>query len=259
MEEFADLIQRAHRGDKKAREKIIEDNLGLVHALTGRMSYCRNDREDLFQIGTIGLIKAIDRFDESFQVCFSTYAVPLILGEIKRYLRDDGMVKISRSIKENSYRLKKWRNEYEAKTGKEPSMEEICHGVGLSREDAVMAMEADRQMESIFEQVNTQEGKSTILLEHIGAEGRGTSMGTLHGGAEDFEKNELLNKMLIRQLMEELEEGERKILFLRFFENKTQMQVADLLGSSQVRISRIEKKLLTKLKNKVLTGNGNIL
>lgn len=251
MGEASVLLKKAHEGDKEAREELIRDNLGLVHLVVNRYCMKMGEREDLVQIGIIGLIKAIDGFDDTMNVKLSTYAVPLILGEIRRFLRDDGMIKVSRTIKENAAKIRKWRQEYEMGTGKNAGIDEICIGTGLPREDVIMALEAEKPTGSIYERMGKEEGKEVFLLEKVHADGESYGMGSIGICNQDEEKEKLLNLMLVRQLMGELSEPERKVIFLRYFEDMTQTQVAELTGSSQVKISRLEKKIIGKMRKKV--------
>ncbi len=153
MEEMSVLIERSHAGDKEAREVLIEKNLGLVHHIVKRFLNRGVDAEDLFQIGCIGLMKAIDKFNLAFDVKFSTYAVPMISGEIKRFLRDDGMMKVSRGLKENGWKIKKAREQYQHEKGKEPALREVAEMTGLTVEEVVMAMDAGAEVESIYRSV----------------------------------------------------------------------------------------------------------
>lgn len=237
MEEMTLLLMKAHKGDEEAREILIRENLGLVYASLAKFSNIYVEREDLFQIGTIGLMKAVDRFDEKYQVKFSTYAVPLIIGEIKRFLRDDGPLKVSRTIKENAVRIRKWMNEYEARTGKEADVESICRELNLSGEEIIMALEADHLPKSIYESVEGNDGKEMLLVDKIYKEG---------------EEEKLLNHMLIEEALSELPGEERKIIYLRYYENKTQNEVAKLMGTSQVKVSRMEKKILFQMKKRIV-------
>ena len=218
----AELIRQAQDGDKKARDKVVSDNLGLVHAIVRRFEKRGHDREELFQIGCIGLIKAIDHFDLSLNLAFSTYAVPMITGEIRRFLRDDGMVKVSRSLKENGYKISR---------AKEVLTEEI-----------VMALDANRGVESIYQPVCGADGDELLLIDQIGDQS---------DVYEEPEKEAVLNKMVIRQLMDTLDETEQQIIRLRYFENKTQCEVAGILAVTQVQISRNERKILAKLREKL--------
>lgn len=236
MEEVSVLIAKSQQGDKAAREVLIENNLGLVHAIVHRFIGRGVEPEDLFQIGSIGLMKAIDHFDLSYDVKFSTYAVPLITGEIKRFLRDDGIVKISRSIKEQSLKVSLVRQRLQGKLGREPTMEELAEESGLSVEEIVLATEADCRVESIYASVYQNDGSEIALVDVL--------------GKEDEEKEALLNRMLLQQLMEELNETENTLIQMRYFQEKTQVEVAKHMGISQVQVSRLEKKILLSMRRR---------
>lgn len=259
MEEVSVLIAKSQAGDKEAREVLIEKNLGLVHHIVKRFLGRGYDAEDLFQIGSIGLMKAIDKFDLSFDVKFSTYAVPMISGEIKRFLRDDGMVKISRTLKENGFKAKAARERLTQRLGREPGIQEVAEEAGLSVEEVVMALEAGAEVESIYKSVYQADGSEVYLVDKIvgGAGGRG--VGSSMGGSgyagiahEDYEKEELLNHLLLEQLLNELDEKERSLIQMRYFQEQTQTQVAQKLGISQVQVSRMEKKILVRMRDKVV-------
>jgi RNA polymerase sporulation-specific sigma factor len=234
MEEVSVLIAKSQQGDKEAREVLIEKNLGLVHAIVRRFIGRGVEAEDLFQIGTIGLIKAIDNFDLSFDVKFSTYAVPLITGEIKRFLRDDGIVKVSRTIKEQSQKLKLLRQSLQLKLGREPTIQELVTESGYTMEEIVMATEAECKVESIYTSVYQNDGNQVELVDML--------------GKEDTEKEELLNKMLLQQLLGNLNEKETLLIRMRYFQDKTQTEVAKYMGISQVQVSRLEKKILLSMR-----------
>ena len=237
MEEVTVLIARSQAGDKEAREILIEKNLGLVHHIVKRFLGRGYDAEDLFQIGSIGLMKAIDKFDLSFDVKFSTYAVPMISGEIKRFLRDDGMVKGSRSLKENGWKVRQASERIAHRKGRDASLQEISEETGLSREDIVMAMEANVEVESIYKSVYQSDGNEIYLVDRL---------------PEKRDENEkLLNHMLLQQLMDELGEDEKRLITLRYFQDKTQVEVAKKLGVSQVQVSRMEKKILIRMREKL--------
>ncbi len=255
MEETSVLIARSQAGEKDAREVLIEKNLGLVHHIVRRFSGRGYDPEDLFQIGTIGLMKAIDKFDLKLGLQFSTYAVPMITGEIKRFLRDDGPVKISRTIKENGLKVKLARQKLQAREGREPTLQEIMAETGFSSEDAVMAMEASIEVESIYSAVYQDDGSEVYLVDKV-VRGANSSVGSSMVGvfdSEDTEKEQLLNHMLLKQLLETLEPSERKLISMRYFQNKTQMEIAGILGISQVQVSRLEKKILLRLRERAGT------
>lgn len=238
MEEVAVLIARSQAGDKAAREVLIEKNLGLVHHIVKRFLGRGYDAEDLFQIGSIGLMKAIDKFDLTYDVKFSTYAVPMISGEIKRFLRDDGMVKVSRTLKENGWKVRQASEQIAHEKGRDATLEEISEVTGIMKEDIVMALEANVEVESIYKSVYQSDGNEIYLVDKL---------------PEKKDENEkLLNHMLLEQLLGELEEEERKLIRLRYFQNKTQVEVAKNLGISQVQVSRMEKKILVRMREKLL-------
>lgn len=239
----AELIRQAQDGDKNARDTFISENLGLVHAIVRRFEKRGHDREELFQIGCIGLMKAIDNFDLTLNLAFSTYAVPMITGEIRRFLRDDGMVKISRSLKENGYKVSQAKEALSKKLGREASLQEIAEYTQLSPEEIVMAVEANREVESIYQPVCGSEGDELLLIDQIGAE---------KNIYEEPEKEAVLNEIVVGQLLLSLEDRERKIITLRYFENKTQCEVAAILHMTQVQVSRLERKTLQKLRKTLL-------
>ena len=245
MKEISVLIARAQEGDREAREVLIEKNLGLVHHIVKRFAGRGYEMEDLFQIGTIGLIKAIDKFDLSYEVQFSTYAVPMITGEIKRFLRDDGPIRISRTLKENGWKVKQAAQKLSHSLGREPTLEEISAETGMERADVVLAMEAGVEVESIYKTVYQSDGNEIQLLDKV-------SSSRMSGGWEDEEKDRLLNHMLLEQLLEELPETDRELIRMRYFEDMTQSEVAKNLGISQVQVSRLEKKILLRMRHRVL-------
>lgn len=250
MEDTSVLIRKARAGDKEAREVLIEKNLGLVHHIVKRYMGRGYDVEDLFQIGSIGLIKAIDKFDFRFDVQFSTYAVPMIAGEIKRFLRDDGMVKIGRTLKENGFKVKLAVERLSQRFGREPALFEVAEETGLSVEEVIMAMEAGAEVESIYKPVYQADGSEVFLMDRLPS---GGDMGSLSGlSYEDYEKETLLNHMLLSQLLAELDEKERELIQMRYFQEKTQTEVALKLGISQVQVSRLEKKILIRMREKAI-------
>lgn len=263
MEETAELIVRSQAGDKEAREILVEKNLGLVHHIVKRFLGRGIEAEDLFQIGSIGLIKAIDKFDLSYDVKFSTYAVPMIQGEIKRFLRDDGMVKVSRTLKENGWKVHQSMERLSQKLGRDATMEEISEDTGIGVEDIVMALEANVEVESLYKSVYQSDGNEICLVDQIVAGGRGScgvgqsvsgDLGQADsygmGNGQDPEKEQLLNHMLLEQLLKELSENERELIRLRYFQDKTQMEVAKRLQISQVQVSRMEKRILLRMREK---------
>ncbi len=241
MENVSVLIAKAQAGDSAARDILIEENLGLVRHIVKRYAGRGYDAEDLFQTGTIGLMKAIDHFDLNYDVKFSTYAVPLIAGEIRRFLRDDGMVKVSRSLKDAAFRLHKAQESFVKQNGREPTLQEVCDVSGVTYDDAVMAIGASGEVESLYKPVCGGDGKEIRLLDQIAAR-------TPDGQLEDREKNSLLDRMLLRQLLEDLPEQDRRLIRMRYFEEKTQTQIAREMGISQVQVSRLEKRILIRMR-----------
>lgn len=238
MDHTKELIKRAQEGDKEARDRLIEENMGLVYSVARKYTGRGCEMEDIIQIGVIGLIKGVDRFDLSYDVRFSTYAVGMIIGEIKRFLRDDGMVKVSRSIKENALRIRRAREELSHSLMREPTMEEIAATAELEVEDVIVAQEAMQEVESIHKTIYQSDGNEIFLVDRL--------------AVENDEKEELLNHMLVNSLLEELTEEDRKIIHMRYYENKTQTEVAKEFGISQVQVSRLEKKILLAMRKKVV-------
>ena len=238
MTENAVLIKRAQAGEKESREVLIEQNLGLVHHIVKRFLNRGYEAEDLFQIGVIGLIKAIDKFNTSFEVKFSTYAVPLIAGEIKRFIRDDGMVKVSRTLKENGIKIKYARERLNMQLNREPTLEEVAKEAELSAEEVVLAMEANIQVESIYQSVYQNDGNEIYMVDQLADKGRD-------------EQESMLNHLVVKQLIDGLPETEQRLIILRYYQDKTQTEVAKLLGISQVQVSRMEKKILLGLRERM--------
>lgn len=237
MEDTIALIEQSHKGDKEARDKLIEENLGLVWSIVRRFLGRGHELEDLFQIGCIGLMKAIDKFDTSYDVKFSTYAVPMIAGEVKRFIRDDGMVKVSRSLKENGWKIRTATEKLGQELGREATLDEIAAATELTVEDIVMAIEANGEVESIYKSIYQSDGNEIYLVDKL---------------PETKDENEkVINRMLLEQLMELLDTTEKTLIDLRYFKNKTQTQVAEILGISQVQVSRMEKKILLRLRKEL--------
>ena len=235
------LFRSAHQGDKEARDRLVMENMGLIWSIVRRFSGRGYELEDLFQIGSIGLLKAIDKFDTNYDVKFSTYAVPMIQGEIKRFLRDDGMVKVSRTLKENGWKIKKAAEQLAFQLGRDATLEEIAATTELSVEDIIMAMEANEEVESIYRTVYQGDGNEIYLLDKIEAR-EDVSVG---------QTESLLNHMMIKQLLDELSNEEKKLIILRYYKEKTQTEVAKELGISQVQVSRLEKKILLRMRGKM--------
>lgn len=253
MEDMTLLIERSQKGDKGAREQLVEQNLGLVHHIVKRFAGRGYDMEDLFQIGAIGLMKAIDKFDLRYEVKFSTYAVPLIMGEIKRFLRDDGMIKVSRTLKENGLKVKMATERLNASLGREPLLEEVAREAGLAAEEVTMALAAGAEVESLYQSVSQSDGSETFLVDKIAYKTGGGAFCAGGGLSDDREKEELLNRMLISQLLEMLPEREKSLITMRYFQDKTQSEVAACMGISQVQVSRMEKKILLRLREEAIS------
>lgn len=240
-QEMRDLLVRAKAGDTYARDKLVNCNLKLVFNLVKRFQNRGYELEDLFQIGCIGLMKAIDKFDLSYDVKFSTYAVPMIVGEIRRFLRDDNPVKVSRSVKETAYKVQQVREMLTARLGREPAVGEVAAELGLSREEVVNALEAAQAPTSIYETLHQDDGDPIYLLDQL-------------KGEEDGDAP-WLETISVKQLLNNLPERDRLIIVWRFFEDKTQSDIAGRLGLSQVQVSRLERQALKKLKE--LMDNGD--
>ena len=234
MDEILALIGRAHQGDKRAREILTENNMGLVHSIARRFQNRGVEMEDLIQIGCIGLLKAIDKFDTSYDVRFSTYAVPMVTGEIKRFLRDDGMVKVSRSLKETAAKAYTVREELFLKEGKEPRMEEIARELGITREELVLAMDSQGQVESLQKTIYQSDGNEISLEDKL--------------PLEENQQEMVVNRMFLEQALGTLDRKERELIYLRFFQDRTQSSIAQQMGMSQVQVSRMEKKILNRLR-----------
>lgn len=237
MDDILALLGRVHQGDKEARDILTEKNMGLVHSIARRFQNRGVEMEDLVQIGSIGLLKAIDKFDTGYDVKFSTYAVPMITGEIKRFLRDDGMVKVSRSLKEEAARAYAVREELFLKTGREPALEEIAAELNIDREELVLAMESAVQIESLQKTIFQSDGSGISLEDKL--------------PQEKNQQEEVLDRLLLEQMLGMLEPKERELIYLRFFMEKTQTCVAKKMGMSQVQVSRLEKKILSRLREKL--------
>lgn len=233
------IIESAQNGNKEDMTKLVEDNNGLIWSIVRRFSGRGFEIEDLYQIGCIGFIKSIQRFDTSFEVRLSTYAVPYILGEIKRYIRDDGPIKVSRSIKELNVKIIELQKEYYNKHGKEITLEEISKELRTPKEEITMALDSTRPVDSIEEAQyrDNKTDKTVSIIEQLST-------------GKD-EQSEITNKIAIKNLISELGEKEKEIIMLRYYKQKTQMQVSKILGITQVQVSRIERKILDEMKRKL--------
>ena len=234
MERTCELIRQAKEGNKKAQEILVEENTGLIWSVVKRFQGRGYDKEDLFQIGSIGLLKCIDNFDLERKVKFSTYAVPLIMGEIKRFLRDDGLVKVSRSLKEASYKIKREKEHYEKLYNREPTLKEIAATLDMDESDILMAMESGQDVCSLHQVIYQNEGDEIHLEDKLEQQ------------SDLIEQT--VDNIYIQELLQKLNEQERKLIELRYFQNQTQAVIAGLMGISQVQVSRMEKKILEKLR-----------
>ena len=237
MDHTIALIQKSHEGDEEARAQLVEENTGLVWCIVKRFYNRGAEAEDLFQIGNIGLLKAIDKIDLSYDVKFSTYAVPMISGEIKRFLRDDGMIKVSRSLKELAYKAYVCQEKLQEKWGRDPTITELAEHLGVEREELTMAMEASGDIESLHKTIYQKEGQEIRLMDKLPQKEEG--------------EDKILNHMLLKQLLEHLDKEERQLIYLRYFANQTQSQVGKEMGISQVQVSRMEKKILKNLRERL--------
>ena len=238
-EEDIQKIEKAQSGDKNALEELIEENNGLIWSIVKRFYGRGHEPEDLYQIGCLGFIKSIKRFNTDFEVKLSTYAVPYMIGEIKRYIRDDGPVKVSRSIKDLGIKIRELQREKINKQGKEPKIQEIAKELNVDLDDVILAMEATNSVESIegTKHINNKDGKSISLLDTL--------------STENNEEESITNKLVIGQLIKDLKDREKEIILLRYYKEKTQAQVAKILGISQVQVSRLERKILENMRRKM--------
>lgn len=237
MDHTIALIQKSHNGDEEARAQLVEENAGLVWCIVKRFLGRGVEAEDLFQIGNIGLLKAIDKFDLNYNVKFSTYAVPMISGEIKRFLRDDGMIKVSRSLKELAYKAYLCQERLQEILGREPLLSEIAEELSVSVEELTMAMEASGDIESLQKSIYQKDGQEIRLMDKLPGQER--------------QEDKILDHMVLGNLLMALEQKERQLIYLRYFANRTQTQVGEELGISQVQVSRMEKRILKQMREKI--------
>ena len=234
MADSLSLLKRAHQGDKAARDALTEENMGLVWSVVRRFDGRKAEKEDLFQIGSIGLLKAIDKFDESYGVCFSTYAVPMIAGEIRRYLRDNSMIRVSQSLKESAVQMYRCMEKLEKTLGRDPTIQEIADEMGTDPEELSLIMEANMDVESLQQVVYRNDGNEMTLMDRLEDQ---------HDAQEV-----LLDRMLLDQLLSGLTEQEKQLICMRYVQEKTQSDIAGKLGVSQVQVSRMEKRIIKKIR-----------
>ncbi|NMB27306.1 MAG: RNA polymerase sporulation sigma factor SigF [Tissierellia bacterium] len=232
--ETMELILMAQKGYKEAKDRLVRYNIGLVKSVLRGFTNRGYDVDDLFQIGSIGLLKAIDKFDLSYDVRFSTYAVPMIAGEIKRFLRDDGIIKVSRSLKQTANKVKYAQDNLSKTLGREPTIQEISEELKIDKEEIVMALESSYQPDYLYDIIYQNDGNPLYLIDKISLE-------------EDNEK-EIIDNILLKELLSQLKDRDRQVIVLRYFKDKTQVEVAKLLGISQVQVSRIEKRIIEDMK-----------
>lgn len=232
-----ELIERSKQGDKAARDMVVSMNIGLVWSIVRRFAGRGHELEDLFQIGSIGLIKAIDKFDTSFEVKFSTYAVPMITGEIKRFLRDDGMIKVSRSLKEIAGKVRITKEILGNRLGREPTIEEVSEELGIPTEDIIMALESNAEVESLYKTIYQGDGNAIYLIDKL---------------EQSKDENEsVIDHIALQEIIDSLSDKEKSLIELRYFKDRTQTDIAKELGISQVQVSRLEKKILKVMRERL--------
>ncbi|SDI30249.1 RNA polymerase sporulation sigma factor SigF [Natribacillus halophilus] len=229
-------IAESQNGSQQARDQLVENNTRLVWSVVQRFLNRGYEGEDLFQIGCIGLMKSIDKFDLNYEVKFSTYAVPMIIGEIQRFIRDDGTVKVSRSLKELNHKIRREKEELTKKNGRMPTVNEIAEALNILPEDVVFANEATRSLSSLNETVYENEGDPITLMDQL----------------SDPDETKWFEQLALRDVVHHLEQRERLIVFLRYYRDQTQSEVAHRLGISQVQVSRLEKKILEKMRKEMV-------
>ncbi|MCC5911627.1 MAG: RNA polymerase sporulation sigma factor SigF [Clostridiaceae bacterium] len=235
-EKTMELIGKAQSGDMKAQEILVTHNLGLVRSMINRFTNRGYEKEDLFQLGCIGLVKAIKKFDTSYDVKFSTYAVPMIVGEIKRFLRDDGIIKVSRNLKQTASKVKMTKEKLFKELGREATLQEIAKDLNIEKEEIVMALDSNAHPEYLYDVIHHDDGAPIYLMDKISND-------------ESSDDSDLVDRLVLQDTLAKLEPRERQIIVLRYFKDKTQTDIAKILGISQVQVSRIEKKVLKLMKD----------
>jgi len=234
--EKMELLRRANAGDSKARDELISGNLRLVLSVIQRFTNRGENLDDLFQVGCIGLIKAIDHFDISQGVRFSTYGVPMIIGEIRRYLRDNNSIRVSRSLRDTAYKAMQVKERLTAQNNHEPTIDEIAKELSMPREDVVLALESIVEPVSLYEPVFSDGGDTIYVMDQVG---------------DKNDDSNWLDEIALKEAIKDLNEREKRILSMRFFQGKTQMEVASEIGISQAQVSRLEKAALDKIKKDI--------
>lgn len=236
-EDNLELINKAREGDKNALDNLIQLNLPLVSAISKKFLNRGYEYEDIFQIGSMGLVKAVNNFDPNFNVKFSTYAVPMIMGEIKRFIRDDGIIKVSRSVKSVARKLHYDKEALSKKLDRDPTIEELSEYSGVNSEEIVFALESANNLQYLYDTIHQDDGSPVLLIDKL---------------SENVEEdNEIVDKIALKEALANLDTKARQIILLRYFKDKTQVQVAKMLGISQVQVSRIEKKVLKIMKERL--------
>ena len=238
MEQTYEWIRRAQAGDAAAKDRLLQENSGLIWSVVGRFRG-RGEQEDLYQIGAIGLLKCIDKFDFSYDVKFSTYAVPMILGEIKRFLRDDGTVKVSRGLKELSWRAKKAQETALQEENRELSLQELAQRLGVETEELLLALESAKEVESLYAAADGADGALQII-DRL---------------ADTTENEKMMERLSLMEALAKLDAKQRQIITMRYFQDRTQADVARCIGISQVQVSRIEKRVLSELRECLQEGD----
>ena len=236
MSETLELITMAQQGDDEACERIIKENSGLIWSVVKKFAGRGYEADDLYQIGAIGLLKCIRKFDMTYDVKFSTYAVPMIIGEIKRFLRDDGMIKVSRPMKELAGKARYMQEALTNRFGRQPTIAELAAEVGANMEDLIVAMEAGMEVESLHTTIHQGDGGPIYLIDKLNSD----------------KSDEMVDTITLKQMIGRLKPKERQVIFMRYFQDKTQVEVAKEIGVSQVQVSRIEKKVLQTLREQML-------
>ena len=236
-EDNRQLLIKAKNGEEEAMNRLIEINLPLVVSISKKFLNRGYEYEDIFQIGSIGLVKAIKNFDMSYEVKFSTYAVPMILGEIKRFLRDDGIIKVSRNVKSLSRKISIYRDELSKKLKRAPTIEEIAKYAEVDKEEIIFAIESANSLQYLYDVIHQDDGAPVLLIDKISQEKKSD--------------DNLIDRIALKEALRSLDDKSRQIIMLRYFKDKTQVQVAKLLGISQVQVSRIEKKVLHQMREKL--------
>jgi RNA polymerase sporulation-specific sigma factor len=232
--ELMDLLRQVKQGSRQARDKLVSLNLGLVWSIVKRYNNRGYELEDLFQIGSIGLLKAIDKFDFSYNVKFSTYAVPMIMGEIRRYIRDDRPVKVSRSLKELSIKIQRTKEEMTKSSGREPTIQELAEAMHINPEEVVLSMESCQAAISLNDIAFQDDGSPIYYIDQV--------------DTNEGKDNQWFDKIVLKEALSKLNREERQVIILRYFKDMTQVEVAKTLGLTQVQVSRFERKVLEKIK-----------